>query len=289
MTLTFDFTGRAVLVTGATRGIGHGIASLFAKAGARVAVLDLDPAALEETWGTRTDTIAPIAVDVADPEAVAAAVDDVVRWAGSVDVAVNNAGITRDGVVWKLTDAAWAQVLDVHLGGTFHVTRAVVPHMRAAGFGRIVNVGQANYAAAGRVRQLRVRAACGVQVVSRKAPPAAHTGYSQGRQRREGPPGRRELGPSIAGPSMAGIIGFTKTVAKEVARFGITVNAVSPNAATAVVAGVPEAKLAELTAAIPMSRFADPAEMAPAVAFLASAEAGYMTGTVLPVDGGMSM
>lgn len=246
MTLFFDFTGRTVLVTGAAHGIGADLAALFLSSGARVAVLDRDADALAATWGERTERVAPIAVDVADPGAVTDAVADVVAWAGGVDVAVNNAGITRDAMVWKLTDEHWRQVLDVHLSGTFHVTRAVIPHMRAVGAGRIINVtsytglhgnvGQANYAAA-----------------------------------------------------KAGIIGFTKTVAKEVARFGITVNAISPNAATSMVAGVPEDKLAALTEAIPMRRFADPKEMAPPVAFLASDEAGYITGAVLPVDGGMSM
>jgi 3-oxoacyl-[acyl-carrier protein] reductase len=97
------------------------------------------------------------------------------------------------------------------------------------------------------------------------------------------------IGQANYAAAKAGIIGFTKTVAKEVARFGITVNAISPNAATAMVNAVPEAKRAELAAAIPLGRFADPGEMAPAVAFLASEQAGYITGTVLPVDGGMSM
>lgn len=87
----------------------------------------------------------------------------------------------------------------------------------------------------------------------------------------------------------AGIVGFTKTAAKELARFGITVNAISPNAETRMVASIPEDKLAEIAAGIPMSRFARPEEMATAIAFFASEEAGYITGTVLPVDGGLSM
>jgi len=100
---------------------------------------------------------------------------------------------------------------------------------------------------------------------------------------------RGNPGQSNYAMAKAGIIGFTKTVAKELARFGVTVNAISPNAETRMVESIPPDKRAELTSAIPLGRFAAPREMAAAVAFLASEEAGYLTGVVLPVDGGMSM
>lgn len=242
---TPDFAGSSVLVTGGAQGIGLEIARYFATAGARVSVLDRHAAALKAAWDG-FDRVRQFALDVADTDAVRTAVDEIAEWAGGLDVAVNNAGITRDAVVWKLTHEQWSAVLDVHLGGTFAVTRAVIPHMRSAGNGRIVNVtsytgmhgniGQANYAAA-----------------------------------------------------KGGIIAFTKTVAKEVARFGITVNAISPNASTAMVAAIPSDRLAKMTDSVPLGRFAAPAEMAPAVGFLASEQAAYITGVVLPVDGGVSM
>jgi 3-oxoacyl-[acyl-carrier protein] reductase len=245
-TLSFDFSGRTVVVTGAAAGIGQGIATLFAESGARVAVLDRDSDRLDTSWSGYGDSVRGYAADVADAEAVAAVIKDVIGWTGTIDIAVNNAGITRDAVVWKMTDDQWRAVLDVHLGGTFAVTRSVVPVMRAAGRGRIINVtsytgmhgnvGQANYAAA-----------------------------------------------------KGGIIAMTKSVAKETARFGITVNAISPNAATAMVAAIPADRLAEMTASVPQGRFAAPAEMAAAVGFLASDEAAYITGVVLPVDGGVAM
>ncbi len=246
MSVSFDFSGRTVLVTGGGRGIGLALSRFFAEAGATLCMADVDEAALAEAaTGVLADAI-PLAVDVSDAEAVARAVSHVIEATGRLDVVVNNAGILRDRVVWKLTDEDWQAVLGVHLTGTFNLTREAVPTMRDQGYGRIVNVtsytglhgnvGQANYAAA-----------------------------------------------------KAGIIGFTRTTAKELARFGITVNAISPNAETDMVASIPEERLEELRAEIPMGRFSAPAEAAPAVGFLASEQAGYITGVVLPVDGGLSI
>ena len=245
MSITFDFSGRTVLVTGGARGIGRALSQFFAEAGATLAVADVDGAALAAV-ASELDGVIPLEIDVSDATSVAAGVADVMARTGRIDVVVNNAGILRDRVVWKLTDADWHAVLGVHLTGTFNMTRATIPMMREQGYGRFVNVtsytglhgnvGQANYAAA-----------------------------------------------------KAGIIGFTRTTAKEVARFGITVNAISPNAETDMVASIPEQRLDELRAQIPMGRFSAPSEVGPAVGFLASEEAGYITGVVLPVDGGLAI
>ncbi|MGV0739748.1 SDR family oxidoreductase [Mycobacterium syngnathidarum] len=240
--VTFDFTGRSVIVTGAARGIGLAIARHFRDAGAGVVMADFDETALVDA-ATEIGAV-PVAADVSRTDHVEAVVAKSVSEFGRVDVLVNNAGVLRDRALWKLTDDDWEQVLSVHGGGTFRFTRACVPHFREQQYGRVVNVtsytglhgnrGQANYAAA-----------------------------------------------------KAGIIGFTKTAAKELAHFGVTVNAISPNAATRMTATIPEDKIPEVTG--PIARFGDPTEMCAAVAFLGSEEAGYITGVVLPVDGGLSI
>lgn len=244
MSISFDFAKRIVIVTGAARGVGLGIASRFIEAGAVVCMVDADGDELTHA-AAQVGGVAMTA-DVSSTEDVQRVVDATVAEFGGVDVLVNNAGILRDRFVWKLEDADWDAVLSVHLGGTFRFTRACVPHFRLREWGRIINV-------------------------------TSYTGL------------HGNLGQSNYAAAKAGIIGFTKTTAKELAPFGITVNAISPNAATRMVDSIPEARMSEILAGIPMGRFAAPEEMASTVAFLASDEAAYITGVVLPVDGGLSM
>lgn len=238
-----DFAGRTVIVTGAARGIGLGLARAFAQAGATLLMADRDPGVAEAAGPLNADARV---VDVSRTDEVDGLVAHAIDTTGRIDVIVNNAGILRDGVLWKLSDEDWSAVLDVHLGGTFRMIRACTPHFRAAGYGRIVNV-------------------------------TSYTGL------------HGNVGQSAYAAAKAGIIGLTKTAAKELARFGVTANAISPNARTTMVESIPAARLAELEAAIPLGRFGEPGEMAPAVLFLASEQAAYVTGAVLPVDGGLSM
>lgn len=242
--LVYNFSGLTVVVTGAARGVGLGIAELFSQAGADIFMVDFDANALTEEAG-RLGAHA-LAADVTETSEVDRIVNRVLDSTGRVDVLVNNAGILRDRTVWNLADEDWSSVMNVHLGGTFKFTRAVTPAFRRQRSGRIINV-------------------------------TSYTGL------------RGNIGQSNYAAAKAGIIGFTKTTAKELARFGVTVNAISPNAHTRMVESIPEEKRQELTRGIPLGRFGDPGEMAHAVAFLASDEAAYITGVVLPVDGGLSI
>jgi len=246
MSISFDFSGRTVIVTGAAQGIGLELARMFHRAGAAVVAADLDTDRLKDNWSDGAERFRMVSGDVSQSEAAAHIVDTAIDWQGRIDIVVNNAGITRDAVVWKVSDSDWHAVIGVHLTGTFNLTRAVIPSMRASRSGRIINV-------------------------------TSYTGL------------RGNFGQSSYAAAKAGIIGFTKTVAKEVAGFGITVNAISPNAQTAMISAVPPEAQKELLKLIPMARFADPSEICPAVGFLASDEAAYVTGVVLPVDGGLSI
>ncbi|MEU7650583.1 3-oxoacyl-ACP reductase FabG [Micromonospora taraxaci] len=242
--LTFDFAGRTAIVTGAARGLGLEFARLFHEAGATVFLVDADA----EAVALAADELGAVGVacDVTDTEAVEALVNLVVTTTGRLDIIVNNAGILRDRRLWKLSDQDWSEVLDVHVGGTFRLTRAAVRVFREQRYGRVINV-------------------------------TSYTGL------------RGNIGQANYGAAKAGIIGFTKTAAKELAAFGVTVNAISPNAETRMISSIPEEKRQELAAAIPLGRFAAPSEIAAAMGFLASEEAAYVTGVVLPVDGGISI
>lgn len=242
--LRFDFSGSTVIVTGAARGIGLEFSRTFAEAGAEVWMVDLDRELTEASASAIGAVPAP--GDVTSGEDVARIVADAVQSSGRVDVVVNNAGLLRDKVLWKLSEDDWNAVVDVSLGGTFRFTHACVPHFRAQNHGRVINI-------------------------------SSYTGL------------HGNIGQAAYAAAKAGVIGFTKTAAKELARFGVTVNAIVPNARTRMVESIPEPQLTAFKSLIPAGRFGEPAEMAAAAAFLASEEAAYITGVVLPVDGGMSM
>jgi 3-oxoacyl-[acyl-carrier protein] reductase len=245
MTATIDLTGQVAFVTGSTRGIGLAIARALYGAGAKVAVVGREQARAAAIAAELGERAAGFACDVADGGQVEAAIAAAEAALGPIDVLVNNAGLTRDNILLRLTDADWDAVLDANLKGAFHTTKAVIKGMMKRRAGRIVNIasivgltgnkGQANYAA-----------------------------------------------------SKAGLIGFTKSVAKEYASRGILVNCVAPGfIETDMTAALPDAARASLLEDIALGRLGRPEDVAGAVLFLASDLAAYVTGQVLVVDGGM--
>ncbi|WP_280181328.1 3-oxoacyl-ACP reductase FabG [Nocardia farcinica] len=241
------------MVTGPARGLGGGVARRLAADGMAVAVIDLDEVACKpvvEQIQAAGGTAIAVGADVADEAAVAAAVERVAAELGAPTVLVNNAGVIRDNLLFRMTTDDWDTVMNVHLRGSFLMTRAVQKYMTEAKFGRIVNLsstsalgnrGQANYAAA-----------------------------------------------------KAGLQGFTKTLALELGKFGITANAIAPGfietemtAATAERIGVPfEDFKAAAAKEIPVARTGVPEDIAHAVSFFVSEGAGFVSGQVLYVAGG---
>lgn len=246
-----DFEGKVALVTGGTRGIGRACAAAFAGAGAKVALCGRSA----ETAGEAAEAIAAehqavvrgFEADISNRESVDALVKSATEALGPISILVNNAGITRDGLLMRMKDEDWSAVLETNLNGAFYCCRAVSRGMVKQRYGRIVTIssivglrgqgGQTNYAAA-----------------------------------------------------KAGLVGFTKALAQELATRNITANVVAPGyVKTDMTAEFNEDMQKALIARIPVGRQGTPEEIAASVLFLASEEAAYITGQVLCVDGGLGM
>ena len=242
--------GKVAVVTGAAQGIGKTITLLLAENGASLVLCDINLEAAEETAREieeRGGKCLVLKSDVSNFQDAEKIIKQAVERFGSIDILINNAGITKDNVLLRMKEEQWDQVMAVNLKGTFNFTKASIKVMLRKRSGRIVNIasitgmmgnaGQANYSA-----------------------------------------------------SKAGVIGFTKAVAREYADRGITVNAVAPGfIATAMTDAIPEKEKEELIKQIPMKKLGTPEDVANAVYFLVSDEARYITGHVIGVNGGLYM
>ena len=243
----FDLSGRRALVTGASGGIGGAVARVLHGAGAAVALSGTREGPLEALAGALGERAHVLACDLSDAGAVDGLPKRAAEAMGGVDVLVNNAGITRDQLLVRMSDEDWRRVMEVNLGAAMRLSRGVLRGMMRARWGRIVNVtsvvgaignpGQANYAAA-----------------------------------------------------KAGLVAMGKSLAHEVAGRGVTVNAVAPGfVGTAMTEALGAEQREGLLARIPVGRMGEPEEVAAAVLYLASPEAGYVTGATVHVNGGMAM
>ncbi len=238
--------GQVAIVTGGARGIGAGICELFCKAGATVALWDvLDSGA--ETAARIAQSGASIfyqKVDITSKSEVEAAVAQLIEKHQKIDILINNAGVIRDRSLLKMEQSDWDTVMNVNLNALFITCKAVVPHMKAAGYGRIVSASSIN-------------------------------GF-QG-----------AFGQTNYAATKAGIAGFTRALCKELGRYGVTVNAVAPGfIKSEMTDSMPKAVIEQQIAQIPVGRIGTVEDMGYAYLFLASKEAGYISGITLHANGG---
>ncbi len=243
--------GRTAFVTGASRGIGRAVALTLGSTGHRVAFCySADEDGAKETQAaieaTGADVVA-VKADVADPDSVDRAFREIEDAFGAVEILVNNAGITRDGLVMRMTDEQWATVITTNLTGAFHTIRRATPKMMRARYGRIVNISS----------------------VSGQTGQAGQANY---------------------GAAKAGLVGLTRAVARELGSRRITCNVVAPGPiVTAMTEGLPDDWRSWAEQTVPLGRLGTPAEVGAVVGFLCSEAAGYVTGAIVPVDGGLGM
>ncbi|NKI21656.1 3-oxoacyl-ACP reductase FabG [Paenibacillus dendritiformis] len=243
--------GKTAIITGGANGIGEAAVRLFLDAGANVVIADFNEEAgrrlLQDLGPSAAERALFAECNVADPASVEQLVAKTLERFGAIEVLINNAGITRDAMLLKMSPEQWRDVIDVNLTGVFHCTRHAAPYMAAQGWGKIINtasivgvqgnIGQTNYAAA-----------------------------------------------------KAGVIGMTKTWARELGYKGICVNAVAPGfIATEMVAKMPENIVDAMRNKVPLRRLGQPEDVAQVYLFLASAAADYINGAVIEVNGGLSI
>ena len=247
---TIDLNGRTAIVTGGARGIGLATAHKLLASGAAVALWDIDATALGKAAAALKESgrVQAAVVDVTAADSIAAAVGAAIRDFGKIDILINNAGITGGNApLWELAPDVWRGVIEVNLIAPYLTCRAVVPHMVAAGYGRIVNI---------------------ASIAGKDGNPnASH--YSA---------------------SKAGLIGLTKSLAKELATTGVLVNAVTPAAAkTEMFDQMQQQHVDYMLSKIPMNRFLEVEELAAMIAWLASADCSFSTGAVFDISGGRAV